>query len=74
MANRDYTIAGPDGREVTITGPDNATPEQIRQAAEQAFARAPKVLILSFPRSGSSWLGDELGYLPGQLDLHLSPA
>lgn len=38
MADKDYTIRGPDGREVTIRGPENATPEQLRSAAERAFA------------------------------------
>lgn len=43
MANRDYTIVAPDGRELTITGPDNATPQQLRAAAEAAFkVAAPK--------------------------------
>lgn len=38
MADRDYTIVAPDGRELTITGPDNASPEQLRAAAEKAFS------------------------------------
>jgi hypothetical protein len=37
VANRDYTISGPDGRTLTINGPDNAAPEQLRVAAERAF-------------------------------------
>lgn len=41
MATRDYTIQATDGRELTITGPDNATPAQLRAAAEAAFAQAP---------------------------------
>lgn len=40
MADRDYTITGPGGRELTITGPDNATPAQLRAAAEKAFSMA----------------------------------
>jgi hypothetical protein len=43
MADRDYTIVAPDGRELTITGPDSATPEQLRAAAEAAYkASAPR--------------------------------
>lgn len=42
MADRDYTIIAPDGRELTIVGPDNATPQQLRAAAESAFAKMPK--------------------------------
>jgi len=38
MADREYTIVGPGGREITIVGPDTATPEQLRSAAEKAFA------------------------------------
>jgi hypothetical protein len=38
MANRDYTIAAPDGREVTINGPEDATPDQLRQAAQRALS------------------------------------
>jgi hypothetical protein len=37
-----YEVRGPDGRVVEIEGPDNATPEQIRAAAERAFALQPK--------------------------------
>lgn len=33
----DYTIVGPDGREFTISGPENATPQQLRAAAERAY-------------------------------------
>ncbi len=42
MADRDYTIVGPGGREITITGPDNASPDQLRAAAEKAFG-APSI-------------------------------
>jgi hypothetical protein len=38
MANRDYTIAAPDGREVTINGPEGASPDQLRQAAQRALS------------------------------------
>lgn len=38
MADREYTIVAPDGREMTIVGPDTATPDQLRGAAERAFA------------------------------------
>ena len=38
MAEREYKIEGPDGRTLTIVGPDNATPDQLRAAAEKAFA------------------------------------
>lgn len=38
MATRDYKITGPDGRTLTISGPDDATPEQLRAAAERAFS------------------------------------
>jgi hypothetical protein len=41
MATRDYSITGPDGRTLSISGPVNATPEQLRAAAEKAFAMAP---------------------------------
>lgn len=41
MADRDYTITDPGGREITITGPDNASPAQLRAAAEKAFGAAP---------------------------------
>lgn len=44
MTEREYTIVAPDGRELTIVGPVNATPQQLRAAAEAAFkvAQAPK--------------------------------
>lgn len=35
---RDYTVIAPDGTELTITGPADATPEQIRSAAQRAFS------------------------------------
>lgn len=41
MADRDYTIVAPDGRELTITGPADATPQQLRAAAEAAFVKMP---------------------------------
>lgn len=44
---REYTIVAPDGRELTIVGPENATPQQLRAAAESAFKAAqpaPKAL------------------------------
>ena len=34
----DYKIKAPDGRIMTIRGPDNATPEQLSAAAQQAFS------------------------------------
>ena len=37
---REYTIVAPDGRELTIVGPENATPQQLRAAAESAFKAA----------------------------------
>lgn len=37
---REYTIVAPDGRELTITGPANASPQQLRAAAEAAFKAA----------------------------------
>lgn len=37
MAQRDYIITAPDGNDLTITGPDNATPDQLRTAAQAAF-------------------------------------
>lgn len=39
---RDYTVVGPDGREFVITGPENASPQQLRAAAERAFTALPK--------------------------------
>jgi hypothetical protein len=42
MADRDYTIVGPGGRELTITGPEGATADQLRAAAEKAFGAAPE--------------------------------
>jgi hypothetical protein len=41
MADRDYTIVGPDGREVTIVGPANASPAQLKAAAQKAFGAQP---------------------------------
>lgn len=41
MANRDYSITGPDGRTLTINGPEDATPEQLKRAAQKAFGAQP---------------------------------
>jgi hypothetical protein len=35
---REYTIVAPDGQELVIIAPENATPEQLRGAAERAYA------------------------------------
>lgn len=51
MADRDYTIQAPDGRELTIVGPDNATPDQLRSAAEAAFSKMPKAGPVGTPLS-----------------------
>lgn len=42
MADKEYTLRGPDGREFTIRGPEDAPPEQLRAAAERAFAALPR--------------------------------
>lgn len=39
--DREYTIVAPDGRELTIVGPANATPQQLRSAAEAAYKAKP---------------------------------
>lgn len=36
---REYTIVAPDGKELVIVGPDNASPEQLRAAAQAAFGQ-----------------------------------
>ena len=38
MAEREYKIEAPDGSVLRIVGPVNATPDQIRSAAERAFS------------------------------------
>ncbi len=51
MAEREYTIVAPDGRELTIIGPDNASKDQLRAAAESAFAKAPKAQSETKPKT-----------------------
>ena len=57
MADRDYTIVHPDGREITITGPDNASADQLRMAAEKAFASVPAAPAVqkSEPTQSTTW-------------------
>ena len=38
MAKKDYKIEAPDGSILTINGPENASPEQLREAAQRAYA------------------------------------
>jgi hypothetical protein len=38
MANKEYKITAPDGSVLSITGPEGATNEQLRDAAQRAFA------------------------------------
>jgi len=37
MANKDYTVVGPDGKEHVINGPDNATDEEVIAKAKELF-------------------------------------
>lgn len=80
MADRNYTIIGPDGREMTIVGPDTATPEQLRAASQQAFSGTPaSINNISNPRqsevptsttaTGSS---NALSRITGNVMSHLS--
>jgi hypothetical protein len=66
MATRDYSITGPDGRTLTINGPDNATPEQLRAAAERAFSMSAAPAEQSFPQKlGRQVLNAGAGALRG---------
>lgn len=39
MSTREYVITGPDGTELIMTAPADATPEQLRSAAQRAFSQ-----------------------------------
>jgi hypothetical protein len=67
MAERDYQIEAPDGSSLTITGPDNAAPADLRAAAERAFARVKGVAKHA---AGQAAAGD----LSGALETATRPA
>lgn len=59
MANRTYDVTAPDGTSLSFDGPDDATPEQIKKAAERAYQVKSQTQERPVPAKA------ERGYRPG---------
>lgn len=69
MALKEYSVTAPDGTPLSFTGPEGASPEEIRAAAERAYAATKSNMAasegaLTAPQGRPAEVGTRNAYRP----------